>query len=63
MSTVVCYDCTMPFDSDDDPNCFVEVGNMKRQHSTIVLCEACRDRRLEQAEADAYLQAKHETAV
>jgi len=43
MSMVLCSRCDAFVDSDDDPECFVEVGNMRRLHKTIVLCEACRD--------------------
>ncbi len=44
-------------DSDDDPDCFVEVGNMRRYHVTKVLCENCREdlddrRRWEEEKAD-----------
>ncbi len=31
--------------SDNDPDCFVEVGNMRRLHETIILCEKCREDR------------------
>lgn len=37
--------CCELIDSDADPECFVEVGNMRRLHSTKVLCVACRDER------------------
>jgi hypothetical protein len=45
MSMVICEDCERQIDSDDDPNCFVETGNMRRLHETTVLCENCRERR------------------
>ena len=44
MSMVMCSRCDALIDSDDDPECFVEIGNMRRLHKTIVLCESCRDR-------------------
>ena len=44
MSMVICKDCEILVDSDDDPDCFVYVGDYKRQHSEITLCRACRDR-------------------
>lgn len=50
MSMVTCFDCSTPIDSDDDPECFVEVGNMRRLHQTMVLCENCRGRREDQIE-------------
>ena len=46
MSMCICADCDAPIDSDDDPDCFVEVGDMKRFHKTITLCEFCRERRI-----------------
>lgn len=42
---IQCADCDQIFDSDNDPDCFVEVGNMRRLHKEIVLCEPCRDKR------------------
>jgi hypothetical protein len=50
MSMVICFDCDELIDSDDDHECFVEVGNMRRQTSTICLCENCRGRREDQLE-------------
>ena len=35
--------CDALFDSDDDPDCFVEVGNMRRLHKTEIVCEWCRE--------------------
>ena len=43
MSMVICEGCDALTDSDDDPECFVEVGNMRRLHKTEVMCENCRD--------------------
>ncbi len=39
---VSCEDCKSLIHPDDDPDCFVEVGNMRRLHKGIVLCERCR---------------------
>lgn len=50
MSMVICSDCDAPVDSDNDPDCFVEIGNMRRQTQTIALCENCRGRREDQLE-------------
>jgi len=44
MSMCICKYCDAYIDSDDDPECFVEVGNMRRLNETIIVCEACRDR-------------------
>ena len=45
MSLDRCHDCERLVDTDDDPECYVEVGNMRRLHKTICLCEFCRDER------------------
>ena len=43
MSMIRCDGCDRIIDSDDDPDCFVEVGNMRRMNFTKVMCERCRD--------------------
>ena len=48
MSMVICERCDTLIDSDDDPECFCEIGNMRRLNQTIVLCENCRDRELDE---------------
>jgi hypothetical protein len=50
---MICTGCGIPVDCDDDPECLVEVGNMRRLHHTIALCERCRERRIEQLEFEA----------
>ncbi len=45
MSMVKCNDCGGVFNSDIDPDCFVEVGNIFRIHKEIILCEMCRNNR------------------
>lgn len=52
MSMCICSSCDAPIDSDDDPDCFIEVGNLRRFHKTIILCESCRGRREEELEAE-----------
>jgi|GEM_PF-5740201 len=52
MSMIRCDHCPALIDSDDDPDCFVEVGNMRRLSETIVMCEPCRDRWREKREAE-----------
>jgi hypothetical protein len=47
MSIVICERCDQQIDSDNDPDCFVETGNMRRLHETTILCESCRERALE----------------
>ena len=54
MSVVICEKCDAQIDSDFDCDCFVEVGNMRRLHKTIVLCENCRD-------YEEYLRYEHDT--
>ena len=43
MSMVRCDNCDLIFDSDADPDCFVEVGNMRRLHQTKIMCPPCRE--------------------
>lgn len=43
MSMVICSECERYFDSDADPDCFVYVGNYKRLHKDVIMCEPCRD--------------------
>lgn len=52
MSVVICQRCDALIDSDDDPDCFVETGNMRRLHETTILCEPCRERREEEIDQD-----------
>lgn len=50
MSMCSCSKCGDLIDSDDDPDCFVEVGNMRRLHRTIILCVRCREQYYEDLE-------------
>lgn len=59
MSMTICSGCHLHFDSDSDPECFVEIGDMKRRTSTIILCESCRDEH--QAEQDYAPWEREET--
>ena len=43
MSMARCEGCDRIFDTDEDPDCFVEVGNMRRLHKTVIRCEWCRE--------------------
>lgn len=52
MSMAKCKDCDRVFDTDEDPDCFIEVGNMRRMNWTEIVCEPCRDKR--QVESDRY---------
>lgn len=51
MSMIRCEDCDRIIDSDDDPECFVEVGNMRHLYKTKILCEPCRERLIEAQES------------
>jgi len=42
VSFIACQDCGTLINSDDDPDCFVYVGNYKRLHAERVMCEKCR---------------------
>ena len=52
MSMIRCESCSHLIDSDDDPDCFVYVGNYKRLHAEMVLCERCRDEREAEQESE-----------
>ena len=55
MSMCICSECSRLIDSDDDPDCFVEVGNMRRLHGTKIYCERCRE---ELEELEDYRQSQ-----
>lgn len=44
MSVDRCSKCGALVDTDDEPEAYVEVGNMRSQTSTICLCQTCRER-------------------
>lgn len=52
MSMVICESCDCPIDSDFDPDCFVEIGNMRRLHKEVIWCESCRERELSEMERE-----------
>ncbi len=52
MSWITCQGCGSSINSDDDPDCFVEIGNMRRLHQTAVLCDRCRQRRQDEEDRD-----------
>lgn len=39
MSAVTCNDCGLIFSADDDPDCFIYVG----ERDEIAVCETCRE--------------------
>lgn len=43
MSMIKCYSCAEIFCTDDDPECWVEIGNMRRMTTTEAVCQRCRD--------------------
>ena len=47
MSLISCDDCTSIIDSDEDPDCFLEVGKYPED---IVLCQWCREKRITEYE-------------
>jgi len=50
MSMDRCHDCDRLIDTDDDPDCYIEVGNMRSQTKTVCVCEHCRELRLDRDE-------------
>lgn len=61
MSWADCKDCGRFVNTDDDPDAFVEVGNVRRMNWTVIVCEKCRDERDADAEYLADMASKHET--
>lgn len=59
MSMCRCDGCDRLIDSDDDPDCFVEVGNMRRLHKEIILCEPCREKHYEREEESLSKEPAH----
>jgi predicted metal-binding protein len=55
MSIERCQACDAQIDTDFDDGCYIEVGNMRRHHSEIILCKACRQDRdeIEEERANA----------
>ena len=51
MSFLNCKQCGAYINSDNDPDCFVYIGNYKRLHGEIILCERCREEREADQEA------------
>jgi hypothetical protein len=43
MSWDRCKNCDRPVNTDDDPDCYIEVGNMRKQTTTECICEPCRE--------------------
>ena len=60
MSMVLCEDCGRLFDSDHDPDCFIETGNMRRLTLTEIVCEPCRWDREDAMERESELASKAE---
>lgn len=63
MSLERCERCSNQIDTDVDTDCYVEVGNMRRLHQTIVLCEPCRERHYEEVEREKSLEPCRTEAV
>lgn len=61
MSMIICEGnsngCCELIDSDADPDCFVEIGNL---HKTLVLCCSCRDQREAELEDSSGMPPNHE---
>jgi hypothetical protein len=61
MSMDRCVDCALIFDTDDDPDCYVEKKSYVNQAMPVnpgpyreeweCVCEGCRDRRMEEEDA------------
>ncbi len=55
MSIERCSRCENKVDSDKDGDCYVYVGNYKRQHDTVVMCEGCRSRHWDEIEYQEFM--------
>lgn len=62
MSIVLCETCDRLIDSDEDPDCFVEIGNMRRLVYTEVMCASCRERLLEEDDRRDYAEHAKDSA-
>jgi len=58
MSWTCCHDCGATINSDDDPGCFIEIGNMRRMTWAVPVCEACREERLADIERLAEAESR-----
>lgn len=43
-----CSSCSALVDTDDDPESYVEIGNMRAQTETVCLCERCREEKMDE---------------
>lgn len=50
MSVDRCSRCSDLVDTDDEPEAYVEVGNMRTQTQTVCMCRNCRERHEEELE-------------
>lgn len=62
MSMDRCHDCGRAVDTDDDPGCYIEIGNQRRLHMEVCVCEFCREGREIDAEIDAETPARAKQA-
>jgi hypothetical protein len=44
MSIERCDRCESTVDTDKDADCYVELGNKRRLHKTVCMCQRCRER-------------------
>lgn len=60
MSIDVCSKCDAYVDTDFDCDCYVEVGNMRKQTETKCICERCREEIADEEERQADLAGRCE---
>lgn len=53
MSVDRCSRCSDLVDTDDEPEAYVEIGNMRAQTQTICLCRTCRERHEDELNREA----------
>lgn len=56
----LCKNCDAIVDTAKDPDCHVEIGNMRRQTTTEFLCRSCREGLLERKEIQDAAASLHE---
>ena len=52
MSIVRCHDCERAVDTDFEETCSVEIGNQRRQHKVIEICQPCYIKRENEGEME-----------
>lgn len=62
MSYVRCVDCDIVFNSDNDPDCFCDIGDLTPLGyvNAVILCEDCRNNREAEQDKQDEMRARWE---